>query len=237
MKNFRKVLALVLVVATLFSFTAMAGAKTLADYTDADKITTENYEVAVEVLSALEILNGYEDDTFKPTNTITRAEMAKMIAVLANAGDDNVDKLYAAACNFADVDKVNDWFASYVSYCAYTGIVAGRSADVFDPYGKVTGLVVLEAHETVGLGNEALTDHVFLKQFLNSSGSFEVATHGADAFSAATGTTESSEGETVEVDGITGATVTSKAIARCVNSAIAYVTGADASSGATSWGG
>ena len=137
MKNFRKVLALVLVVATLFSFTAMAGAKSLSDYEDADKVS---YDVAVDVLSALEILNGYEDDTFKPTNTITRAEMAKMIAVLANAGDANVDKLYAAACNFADVDKVNDWFASYVSYCAYTGIVAGRSADTFDPYGKVTGL-------------------------------------------------------------------------------------------------
>ena len=140
MKNFRKVLALVLVVATLFSFASMAGAKTLADYTDADKVTTENYKFAVDVLSGLEILNGYEDDTFKPTNTITRAEMAKMIAVLSNAGDDNVDKLYAAACEFADVDKVNDWFASYVSYCAYTGIVAGRSATTFDPYGKVTGL-------------------------------------------------------------------------------------------------
>ena len=39
------------------------------------------------------------------------------------------------------------------------------------------------------------------------------------------------------VDAITGATVTSKAIARCINSAVAYVTGADIDSGATSWGG
>ena len=58
---------------------------------------------------------------------------------------------------------------------------------------------------------------------------------GADAFSGATGT--ESTGEETYVDAITGATVTSKAIARCVNSAIAYVTGADVSSGATSWGG
>ena len=35
MKNFRKVLALILVVATLFSFVAMASAKTLEDYSDA----------------------------------------------------------------------------------------------------------------------------------------------------------------------------------------------------------
>lgn len=102
--------------------------------------------------------------------------------------------------------------------------------------GKVTGLVVLEAHETLGLGSRALTDHVFLAQFLNKSGSFAVAAHGADAFSGATAATET-EGDSVEVDGITGATVTSKAVVRCVNSAVAYVTGADAVSAATSWGG
>lgn len=102
--------------------------------------------------------------------------------------------------------------------------------------GKVTGLVVYDAHETFGLGNEALTDHVFLSQFLNSAGTFAVATSGADAFSGATGEAEAS-GDTVDVDAITGATVTSKAIVRCVNSAVAYVTGADTSSGATSWGG
>ena len=102
--------------------------------------------------------------------------------------------------------------------------------------GKVTGLVVYEAHETLSLGNEALTDHVFLKQFLNREGTFAVATSGADAFSGATGEAEPA-GDTVDVDGITGATVTSKAVVRCVNSAVAYVTGADASSGATSWGG
>ena len=99
--------------------------------------------------------------------------------------------------------------------------------------GKVTGLVVYEAHETFGLGNEALTDHVFLSQFLNSAGTFAVAANGADAFSGATGKTETA-GDTVDIDGITGATVTSKAIVRCVNSAVAYVTGADTASGATS---
>ena len=108
--------------------------------------------------------------------------------------------------------------------------------------GKVTGLVVSKAHETFGLGGKALTDHVFLSQFLNKSGSFEVATAGADAFSGATAEaapTEAAptEGEAVSVDAITGATVTSKAVVRCVNSAVAYVTGADAVTEATSWGG
>ena len=102
--------------------------------------------------------------------------------------------------------------------------------------GKVTGLVVAEAHETFGLGNNALTDHEFLAQFLNNNGTFAVATVGEDAFSGATGEVVEVD-ETVDVDAMTGATVTSKAIIRCVNSAVAYVTGADADSGATSWGG
>lgn len=108
--------------------------------------------------------------------------------------------------------------------------------------GKVTGLMVSKAHETFGLGGKALTDHVFLSQFLNKSGSFEVATAGADAFSGATAEAAPAEaapaeGEAVSVDAITGATVTSKAVTRCVNSAVAYVTGADAVTEATSWGG
>ena len=103
--------------------------------------------------------------------------------------------------------------------------------------GKVTGLVVEKAHETFGLGGKALTDHEFLAQFLNKTGSFEVATSGADAFSGATAEAEPAEGEAISVDAITGATVTSKAVVRCVNSAVSFVTGADVTTEATSWGG
>ena len=39
--------------------------------------------------------------------------------------------------------------------------------------GRITGLVVRDLSETFGLGKEALTDVEFLKQFLNSSGTFE----------------------------------------------------------------
>ena len=132
MKNLRKVLALVLVVATLFSFASVAGA-----YTD-DAAISADYSQAVGVLSKLGILNGYEDGSFKPAATIDRDEMAKMIAVLANAGDDQVHTVYEGACNFADT-KTN-WAKSYIGYCAHTGIVAGRSETTFDPNGKVTGL-------------------------------------------------------------------------------------------------
>lgn len=101
--------------------------------------------------------------------------------------------------------------------------------------GKVTGLVVRDMSETFGLGANTLTDHVFLAQFLNASGEFAVANAEADAFSGATGTAAAEDA--VEIDAISGATVTSKAIIRSVNSAVAFVTGADIETGATSWGG
>ncbi len=101
-----------------------------------------------------------------------------------------------------------------------------------DNRGTVTGLVAYDAHETPGLGNNILTDDVFLAQFLNQSGTFLIGKPGTDTSSGATGEGASS-GDDIYVDGISGATVSSKAVARCVNSAIAYVTGADIDSSAT----
>lgn len=82
--------------------------------------------------------------------------------------------------------------------------------------GKVTGLVVEDMKETRGLGSKALTDVSFLAQYLLTGGDAEVGTN---------------------VDALTGATVSSKAVTKAVNSAVAYVTGADTSSSATEWGG
>lgn len=137
--------------------------------------------------------------------------------------------------NIRSVHKADNGFVIETVTYGYAGNITmfiGVNND-----GKVTGLVVRDLSETFGLGKEALTDHVFLSQFLNSSGSFEVVTGSADTFSGATSEVTESSGDTVEVDALTGATVTSKAIVRAVNSAVAYVTGADAASEATSWGG
>lgn len=136
--------------------------------------------------------------------------------------------------NIRDVHKGENGYVIKTVTQGYAGEIAMSIGIRND--GRVTGLVVEEAHETHGLGSKILTDHEFLAQFLNKSGSFEIATQGADAFSGATAEA-ATEGETIQVDGITGATVSSKAVVRCVNSAVAYVTGVDAVSEATSWGG
>ncbi len=135
--------------------------------------------------------------------------------------------------NIISVHKADIGYVIETSTYGYAGpltVLVGVNNE-----GKVTGLVVRELSETQGLGSKALDDVDFLSQFLNKTGSFAIGTPGADAFSGATAA--ETTGEEIYVDGITGATVTSKAVARCVSSAIAYVTGADVESGATSWGG
>lgn len=135
--------------------------------------------------------------------------------------------------NIRSVHKGEAGFVIEVASRGYAGdivMLIGVSKD-----GKVTGLTIRDMQETAGLGMSAMWDEMFLAQFLNTEGGVAIGTAGADAFSGATGS-DSADTDTY-VDGISGATVTSKAIARCVNSAVAYVTGADIDSGATSWGG
>ena len=140
MKNLSKVLALVLVVAMVFSFAVSASAKT--SFKDDASI---KYEEAVELLSALKVINGYTDGTFKPTGSITRGEFAVMVSyMVANNWSETplysdikqLGKDYAPYCTFADTK--NHWSAGYVAYCAGNGYISGRSADVFDPDATIT---------------------------------------------------------------------------------------------------
>ena len=135
--------------------------------------------------------------------------------------------------NIQSVHKGENGFVVETVTAGYAGDITMFIGVAND--GSITGLRVWDMSETMGLGSNALFDESFLAQFLNTKGNVAINV-AADAFSGATGDAAST-GEETYVDGITGATVTSKAIARSVNSASAYVTGADTSSGATSWGG
>ena len=104
-----------------------------AAFTDsADIKATE----AVNMLSALGVINGYTDGSFKPNDTVTRAEMAKMIYVL-RTGSDKATAYENATTKFTDVK--GHWAAPYIKYCEAMGIIAGKSATKFDPDATVTG--------------------------------------------------------------------------------------------------
>ena len=137
MKNFKKVLALVLAIATILSFATIASAAT-ADFKDAKDVT---HTEAVDVLSAIGVLDGYTDGEYKPGKVITRAEAAKIIAMFDN-GDTNIKELYDPA-NFTDVVS-GHWAESFISYCYHTGIIAGVGNGKYAPDEDVTGVQFLK---------------------------------------------------------------------------------------------
>ena len=137
-----------------------------------------------------------------------------MQTLLPGSTDFVVEPYTGEDANVRSVHKADEGFVIETvtqGYADEITVLVGVDND-----GTVTGIVVKEMHETFGLGMNGLTDWQFLAQYLRTSGEAEVGTN---------------------VDALTGATVTSKAITRCVNSAVAVVTGADADSGDTSWGG
>ena len=104
-----------------------------AAFTDQADIKVDS-EV-VDTLVSLGVINGYTDGSFKPNDTVTRAEMAKMIYVLRTGNSDasayNNDKT-----TFTDIN--GHWARGYVKYCQSLGIIAGQSATTFAPDQTVT---------------------------------------------------------------------------------------------------
>ena len=104
-----------------------------AAFTDSADIKVDT-EV-VDTLVALGVVNGYDDGSFKPNGTVTRAEMAKMIYVLRTGNSDasayNDDKT-----SFTDIN--GHWARGYIKYCQSLGIIAGKSNTKFCPNDKVT---------------------------------------------------------------------------------------------------
>ena len=131
MKNLKKVLSLVLALAMALSLMTVAFAKDAKDFADGDKITNTE---AVSVLTALNVINGKSNNLFDPAGTVTRAEMAKMITVIA-LGDVDVSAFKGTKTNLKDA---TGWAEAYVKYCYSQGIISGRGNGIFDPNAKVT---------------------------------------------------------------------------------------------------
>ncbi len=110
-----------------------AGAASYSDQADIKAPT------AVDMLSSLGVINGYTDGSFKPNDTVTRAEMAKMIFTIMNGGNDKADSYASLPTKFTDLQSAG-WAQGYVRYLQNTGIIAGKSATKFAPNDTVTGL-------------------------------------------------------------------------------------------------
>ncbi len=121
----KKVLSLVLVIAMVLSSMSFAFAAKF------DDVTTD-YEEAVDTLAALGVITGYEDGTFRPEKTVTRAEMAKLMVELLGYGD----LVAGSKSNFTDTQ--GHWADQWIALAAGRGIVIGTGDGKFNPDGIVT---------------------------------------------------------------------------------------------------
>ena len=139
MRNLKKFLALVLAFVMAMSLMITVNASSFTDDTD----ITKSYQEAVDVLTALGVISGYEDGSFQPKETITRAEVAAILyrIVTGDVGDKNIH-LYENSGYFSDVAD-GKWYNGYVNYCANNGLVVGMGNDRFAPSDPVTGYETL----------------------------------------------------------------------------------------------
>lgn len=86
------------------------------------------YSTEVSTLARAGILNGYPDGTFRPSKAITRAEMAKIIAVFADLKDTKV--------TFKDIQ--GHWAQHYIELAAGNGWILGYPDGTFRPQQNIT---------------------------------------------------------------------------------------------------
>lgn len=91
-----------------------------------------SYKKAITTLATLNILNGYEDGTFAPNKSITRAEFTKIIVYMLGYGD-----LNTPITQFADVPQTH-WANAHIKVAYDLGIINGFDETTFAPDSPVT---------------------------------------------------------------------------------------------------
>ncbi|OJH20287.1 hypothetical protein BLX88_04110 [Bacillus obstructivus] len=91
------------------------------------------YAEAVNALAEAGVIKGYEDGTFRPNNQVTRAEVAKIIAVQLGLDTEN-----AGSANYSDAKGHWANTGGYLAAVAKAGIMKGDGNGTFRPNAPLT---------------------------------------------------------------------------------------------------
>ncbi len=131
-KNLKKVISAVAALAMSAStFTALAA-------TFPDVPEDASYAQAVQELSALDVISGYDDGTFKPDELVTRAQITKMIVDALN--ERSMAEASKANSQFVDVPGGDNphWARGYINQGVADKFIAGYDSTHFGPDDNVT---------------------------------------------------------------------------------------------------
>ncbi len=111
-------------------------------------ITGHWAQQSIEELVATGSVGGYPDGSFRPENTVTRAEFASMLVKALQL--EKGDKVFA--------DTIDHWAKDYIAAASARGIVNGYDANTFGPDDLITreqmAFMIFKAAELPALGEE-----------------------------------------------------------------------------------
>lgn len=131
MRIFKRIISIISAVSIVFSAMTVSAKGNL--YSDLNP-DYECYQ-PVKRLSDRDIIDGYEDNTFKPWNNVTRAEFCKIVVAMMDKTKEA--KLNSASSAFDDVNKVT-WCIPYVNYLTGNNIIKGYADATFKPNNIIT---------------------------------------------------------------------------------------------------
>ena len=115
-----------LIICILMMFTVAYG----ASYPDVD--TSDSGAEAIFDVSALGIMQGFEDGTFRADDQVTRAQFAKIaVTAMGASGASNADTA------FTDVPNEH-WASGFVKFASDSGLINGIGGGLFAPDNNVT---------------------------------------------------------------------------------------------------
>ena len=96
------------------------------------------YETAASYLAEEGILNGFPDGSFRPGQSISRAEACTLVSKMMDAAETELAASAASAAGaFSDVTEDN-WFAPYIGYCVAEGYVIGYTDGTVRPQQQIS---------------------------------------------------------------------------------------------------
>lgn len=137
----KRILSLILAIAMLLSVASMLAMAAEAEsltLTDIDpSVVGEKVSESVERLVSMGIINGYPDGTFKPNNSITRAEFC-VVMVKFEGMQDYINPDALTGFEDLDTDANYAWARPYVAMAVERGIINGFEDKTFRAADPVT---------------------------------------------------------------------------------------------------
>ena len=115
----------------------LEGVTSAEDAGFADVAANDWYATAVNWAASVGVVNGYEDNTFRPNAPITREQMA---AILYNYADYKGYDVSARAdlSDYADAADVSSWAEDVLSWANAEGLIKGMTTTTIAPQGETT---------------------------------------------------------------------------------------------------